>query len=154
MYCFLNNAYLDVCKNGEEGLKRKPNPTDLRFHSESSCMIYRIPIESKYSFVWKCIVEQCPNAKRGLHFQARSKALWNWEESLFWLAGFGVGSYFCGVNGHVSYLIGFRTAGPFVFLVAGNGWKKFNFPCEVPEIGCFNEEHRNPCSCCWAGPLP
>lgn len=42
-----------------EGLKRKPNPIDLHFHSKISCMIYSIPIESKYSFVWKCIVEQC-----------------------------------------------------------------------------------------------
>lgn len=38
-------------------------------------MIYSIPIESKYSFVWKYIVEQCPNVQQGLYFQAGSKAL-------------------------------------------------------------------------------
>lgn len=43
---------------------------------------------------------------------------WVWRES----------SYFCGVKGHVSYLIEFRTAGPFVFWIAMNGGNKFNFP--------------------------
>lgn len=33
----------------------------------------------------------------------------------------------------VTYLTGFRTAGPFVFWIAANGGKKFNFPCKVPE---------------------
>lgn len=61
-------------------------------------------------------------------FRPDPKALWNQQESPYWLARFGAGSYFCGVKGHVSYRVEFRTAGPFVFWIAANSGKKFNFP--------------------------
>jgi len=114
-------------------------------------MIYRIPIESKYSFVWKCIVEQRPNARWGLYFQAGSRALWNQQESL-WLAGLGASSYFGGVRGHVSCLVEFGTTGSFVFWIVANGGKKFNVPLwGVHAIGCFSEEHIKPCSLAGVG---